>query len=171
MSHFDPTPLIIGSAVSAFLRWVYSFSAKEAAQHQGDDVIFPATKPVAVIRWTAITGACCSLAGMYWARHDPQTIIFLVFFGVAFLVMGLMCRSIPIVLSRDGIHGQDMVARRVFIPWSRVTKITFNARNGLTMIHGNDGSRILQGGFHADPEGFRRELQLRAPVPITAITP
>lgn len=61
--------------------------------------------------------------------------------------------------------------RKAFIPWSQVKEISYRTGNRLTTVVGADGVKIYHAGFHADPEGFRREIKARTHLPLKIIEP
>lgn len=165
------TPILIGVTVPLVLRWVYSRSSRSTVEHSASDLVYPPSKVIAVIRVVSILAALGLLFGAIFMRGNLAGSIVLVVVGLAFLVMGLLCRSIPIVLSPEGIHGASTWGRNAFIPWQQVKELSFNTGNRLTAVVGQDGTRICHAGFHADPDGFRNEIKTRTGLPLKVIEP
>ncbi len=164
MRNFIST-LLICIAVPAFFRWLYSISEKTGAQHQEAQVVYPASKAVAIIRWLWIGFCTVIVAASLW--RPPNWIG--VAAGAALLGLSFFIRSTPIVLTAEGIHGEGMWGRTAFIPWAEIREIRCTKGNSLTTVVGQNGTKIYHAGFNADPEGFRQELKLRTNLPLTVI--
>ena len=170
MSNFI-TAILIGIAVPAALRWFYSISSRGSVQHSASDLVYPPSKVITALKGISFVISISLLCGAFLLRENVAGSIVVVVVGLAFFLMGLLCRSIPIVLSPDGIHGESKWGRTAFIPWTQVKELSFSTRNRITTVVGQDRTKIYHAGFHADPEGFRNEIKTRTGLPLKIIEP
>ena len=161
------TTLLICMTVPAVLQWVYSRSAARKALVDQAAIVFPESKVVPLIRWGGwLLFSFAAVTSSVYQRSWLATTLF-----ASFALISLFCRSVPVVITDEGVTGTSLWGRKTHIPWKDVASLEFNTGKSLTVVVSRDGTKVCHSGFHYDQARFEQEIKRRTGLLMKVIKP
>jgi len=152
------------------LRWLWKSSRMEKAREESGRKIFPPTRAIRIVML---------LGGVLFIAMAVFSVIFLreprnwwvPYFFLAFALLPVLAYPPVLTIEVDGVASRAWFGKEKKIRWEDIASLQYNTSNKQFTVRATDGRKITHGGYNADADFFRQEIQRRTRLPLKVARP
>jgi len=162
--------LLIVVVIGVVFRWLSKSSLNEYASVEAGRTVFPPTRAVRILAVLFAVAFTSLFLWSWFAVRKPDE-WWVPYLFLAFVALSLCIYPPVLSIEVDGIGSRSWLGRDKKIRWEDVTSLRYNTGNKQFTVCANDGCKITQAGFNAEPGLFHNEIQKRTRLPLKVTRP
>jgi hypothetical protein len=162
--------VLTAALLGLVLRWLWKSSTIEKAREESGRTVFPPTRAMRIVMpLIAILFTAMVVFSSVFLREPRNW--WVPYFFLVFALLPILAYPPVLTIEVDGIASRAWFGKETRIRWEDVASLHYNTGNNQFTVRGKDGSKITHGGFNADGELFRQEIQKRTRLPLKVAQP
>jgi Bacterial PH domain len=162
--------VLTAAVLALVLRWLWKSSSIEKAREESGRKIFPPTRAIRIVMpLTAVLFTAMVILSSMFLREPRNW--WVPYFFLGFALLPIFAYPPVLTIEVDGVASRAWFGREKKIRWEEIASLHYNTGNKQFTVRASDGRKITHGGFNADANLFRQEIQRRTRLPLKVAQP
>src|SRR5262249_30753056 len=162
--------VLTAAVLALVLRWLWRSSTIEKAREESGRTVFPPTRAMRIVMpLIAILFTAMVVFASVFLREPRNW--WVPYFFLAFALLPILAYPPVLTIEVDGVASRAWFGKEKKIRWEDIASLHYNTSNKQFTVRAADGRKITHGGYNADADLFRHEIQKRTRLPMKLARP